>query len=127
MKRQFFAIALLMGMLSVGALSACTPSRSSQAQPETGQSDGSQTAVANPIETGAPSPEERAQKRAAVLKQIKGVLAPEQDQQLQTKLQQGEKMRTALQGLDLQADQKTKIRDILKAAYPHRNRRTQQS
>jgi Spy/CpxP family protein refolding chaperone len=39
---------------------------------------------------------------------------------LSAKLQQGEKMRKAVFSLNLTAEQKTKIQDIFKAAYPRR-------
>ena len=126
MKKQPFAvICLLIGGLSLGGLSACTPSQSS----EVSQPNSEQTVAANSSPnssseggTNRPSAAERAQKRQAVLKKIEGVLTPAQNQELQTKLQQGEKMRVALRELNLQDSQKTQITDILKAAYPHRKR-----
>jgi Spy/CpxP family protein refolding chaperone len=124
MRQQQFGIAfLLMGMLSLGGLSACTSSPSSQAS----QSDGGQENMANPSESNAPPTAERAQKRAEVRKQIEAVLTPEQVQQLQSKLNQGERMRTALRELNLQADQKTKIQDIFKAAHPNKTKQAPQS
>jgi Spy/CpxP family protein refolding chaperone len=121
--QRFRMVFLLMGVLSLGSLSACNSSPASQAS----QSDTGQANAANPSESNAPSAAERAQKRAAVRKQIEAVLTPEQVQQLESKLKQGEKMRKALRELNLQADQKTKIQDILKAAYPHRSKPPQQS
>ncbi len=124
MKHQQFGMAfLLMGVLSVGSLSACSSSPSSQAS----QPDAGQAVAASPSESNAPSAAERAQKRAAVRKQIEAVLTPDQAKEFKSKLSQGEKMRQALRDLNLQSDQKTKIQDILKAAYPHRTKSTQQS
>jgi hypothetical protein len=124
MKQQQFGIAfLLMGMLSLGGLSACTSSPSSQAS----QSEGGQQNMANPSESNAPPTAERAQKRAEIRKQVEAVLTPEQVQQLQGKLNEGERMRKALRSLDLQADQKTKIQDIFKAANPTQDRPMQQN
>lgn len=48
----------------------------------------------NNAQNKAQSPE-RAQRREAMRKQIETVLTPEQSQQLQTKLQQGTRMREA--------------------------------
>jgi Spy/CpxP family protein refolding chaperone len=124
MKQQQFGIVfLLMGILSLGGLSACTSSPSSQAS----QSEGGQQNMANPSESNAPPTAERAQKRAEVRKQIEAVLTPEQVQQLQGKLNEGERMRKALRSLNLQADQKTKIQDIFKAAYPNQAQQAPQS
>jgi Spy/CpxP family protein refolding chaperone len=116
MRQQQIGMAfLMMGMFSLGGLTACTSSPTSQVS----QSDRGQGNMANPSESNAPPTAERAQKRAEVRKQIEAVLTPEQVQQLQSKLNQGEKMRKALRELNLQADQKTKIQDIFKAAYPN--------
>jgi Spy/CpxP family protein refolding chaperone len=55
------------------------------------------------------------------------VLTPEQVQQLETKVKGGEKMRKALSELNLTAEQKTKIKDILKTAYPRGQKQSQTS
>ena len=126
-KHPFAAICMLIGGLSLGGLSACTPSQSTEAsqpsadQTMTARSSGSPE-TSSEGGTNRPAAAERAQKRQAVLKQIAGVLTPAQNQELQIKLQQGEKMRAALRELNLQDSQKTQITDILKAAYPHRKR-----
>ncbi len=57
-------------------------------------------------------------------KQIEAILTPEQSQQLQAKLQQGSKMREAMASLNLTADQKAKIRDIMKS---YRSQRSEQA
>jgi Spy/CpxP family protein refolding chaperone len=122
-QQQFGMTFLLMGMLSLGGLSACTSSPPSQVS----QSEGGQQNMANPSESNAPPTAERAQKRAEIRKQIEAVLTPEQVQQLQGKLNGGERMRTALRSLNLQADQKTKIQDIFKAANPTQDKPMQQN
>jgi Spy/CpxP family protein refolding chaperone len=127
MKKQPFAvICLLIGGLSIGGLSACTPSQSSESQVNADQTTAANSNSSSSSEGGTnrPSAAERAQKRQAVLKKIEGVLTPAQNQELQTKLQQGERMRAALRELNLQESQKTQITDILKAAYPHRKRQS---
>ncbi|MER3475525.1 MAG: hypothetical protein C4287_01665, partial [Leptolyngbya sp. ERB_1_2] len=70
---------------------------------------------------------ERSKRREAVRKQVEAVLTQDQVQQLETKLQQGEKMRQALSEINLTADQKTKVQDILKTAYANRQKSEQQS
>lgn len=148
MKRTNIASAfLLVGVLLVGGLSACTPSNASEAtQPE--------TTAANPVSSGQPKADsassqaaqavvaaatpassaqpkatdaERAQKRDRVRKQVEAVLTPEQVKQLETKVKGGEKMRKALSELNLTAEQKTKIKDILKTAYPRGQKQSQTS
>jgi Spy/CpxP family protein refolding chaperone len=114
---------LLMGMLPLGGLSAYTLSLTSQSL----QSDVAPVNAANLSESNAPPTAERAQKRAEVRKQVEAVLTPEQVQQLQGKLNEGEKMRKALRALNLQADQKTKIQDIFKTAYPAQDQQMQQN
>ncbi|MGB8689146.1 MAG: hypothetical protein WCD53_17655 [Microcoleus sp.] len=123
MKRTNIASAfLLVGVLLVGGLSAGKPSNASEAtQPE--------TTVANLVSSAQPkaTDAERAQKRDRVRKQVEAVLTPEQVQQLETKVKGGEKMRKALSELNLTAEQKTKIKDILKTAYPRGQKQSQTS
>ena len=108
MKRSI-ATTLLLGALLTGGVSACsqtTPSETPQAKTDTMSSNASQTDNAQSTD--------RAQRREAMRKQVEAVLTPEQSQQLQTKLQQGVKMREAMASLNLTPEQKTKIRDIMK-------------
>lgn len=75
----------------------------------------------------AASPEQKAawkQKREAVRKQVEAVLTPDQVKDLEAKLQQGEKMRRAVSSLNLTPEQKTKIDEIFKTAYAHREKPT---
>ncbi len=58
-------------------------------------------------------------------KQIEAVLTPDQVKQLESKLQQGEKMRDAMRELNLSEDQKTKIREIYKSARANRQQQSQ--
>lgn len=60
---------------------------------------------------------EREQRREARRKQIEAVLTPDQVQQLQAKLKNGDKLRSAISSLNLTADQKTKIQIILEKSY----------
>ncbi len=128
MKKLMIAATLLVGTLMMG-VSACGQSNSAQ----TPQSDATSASPSNSAPsntTSAPDEAqkaERAQKREAVRKQIIAVLTQEQAQQFQTKVQSGEKMRQALRELNLTADQKTKIQDILKAAYPRQQQGSQKS
>jgi Spy/CpxP family protein refolding chaperone len=58
-------------------------------------------------------------------KQIEAVLTPDQMKQLESKLQQGDKMRDAMASLNLTAEQKTKIREIYKSARAQRQGQSQ--
>ena len=148
MKRTTIAPAfLLVGALLIGGLSACTQSNASEAtQPDTtaanpvssdqakADSASSQTALpvaatATPANSAQPkaTDAERAQKREELRKQVEAELTPEQVQQLETKVKGGEKMRKALSELNLTAEQKTKIKGILKAAYPRGQKQSQTS
>src|SRR6476469_1689160 len=147
MKRTTIAPALvLVGALLVGGLSACTQSNASEAtQPDTtaanavssdqAKADSASTQTAQPVAaTANPSSAqpkatdaERAQKREELRKQVEAVLTPEQAQQLETKVKGGERMRKALSELNLTAEQKTKIKQILKAAYPRGQKQSQTS
>jgi Spy/CpxP family protein refolding chaperone len=120
-RQQVGIVCVLAWILSVGALSACTSPQSSQES----QADLGRTAAIASSDPNAPFAADRAQKREEVRQKIEAVLTPEQLQQLKTKLKQGEKMRVALKELNLQADQKMKIRDILRAAYPRHNKQVQ--
>ena len=147
MKRTTIAPAfLLVGALLIGGLSACTQSNASEAtQPDTtaanpvssdqAKADSASSQTAQPVAaTATPSSAqpkatdaERAQKREELRKQVEAELTPEQVQQLETKVKGGEKMRKALSELNLTAEQKTKIKGILKAAYPRGQKQSQTS
>ncbi len=141
MRRTLTTTALL-GTLLMGGITACSQSNTPQSpQAETAPSN---AAPANPAASNtssdntssgntssgntssgnmAQSPD-RAQRREAMRKQIEAILTPEQSQQLQAKLQQGSKMREAMASLNLTADQKAKIRDIMKS---YRSQRSEQA
>ncbi len=119
MKKQTIVVTFLVGALMMG-VSAC--GKSDSAQTPQADSTASSTNSAQSNTTSAPDQSQktdRAQKREAVRKQVLAVLTQEQAQQFQTKVQSGEKMRQALNELNLTEDQKTKIQGILKTAYPH--------
>ncbi|MBH8576211.1 hypothetical protein I8752_25110 [Nostocaceae cyanobacterium CENA369] len=123
LKKQIIAPTFLLATILIAGITGCTGSNS----PNVSQGDNSGTNVSENAPTtnnSKPDRQERAQNRQAVLKQIETVLTPDQTKQLEAKLQQGEKMRQALSSLNLTADQKTKIQDILKTAYPHRQRQS---
>ena len=147
MKKTTIAPAfLLVGALLVGGLSACTQSNASEAtQPDTtaanpvsseqAKVDAASSQAAQPVAATSTSSSaqprgtdaERAQKREELRKQVEAVLTPEQVQQLETKVKGGEKMRKALSELNLTAEQKTKIKEILKTAYPRGQKQSQRS
>ncbi|WDD36608.1 hypothetical protein PQG02_36405 (plasmid) [Nostoc sp. UHCC 0926] len=124
-KKQIILPTLLLATILIGGMTGCTSSKS----PDVSQGEDSGTKVSNtngsaPNSPGANTPE-RAQKREAVRKQVEAVLTPDQVKQLSAKLQQGERMRKAVLSLNLTAEQKTKIEDIFKTAYPHRQGQSQ--
>lgn len=112
------AIVLLLAAALTSGMAACSQSNS----PQAAQSD-TASATSNST-TDASKAAERAKKREAVKKQVETVLTPAQTKEFETKIQQGTKMRKALASLDLSSEQKTKIQEILKAAYPHRQQKS---
>jgi len=118
MKRTTLTKILLMAMILSGSITACSQSQEAdRSQPDTAQSN---TTQQNTAPANTPSSPTRAQRSQAIRKQIETVLTPEQTQQLETKIQQGERMRQALSSLNLTPEQKTKIQEILKASRPRR-------
>ncbi|MEH2192875.1 MAG: hypothetical protein V7K98_09565 [Nostoc sp.] len=120
-KKQIILPTLLFATILIAGMTGCTSSKS----PDVSQGDNSGTKVSDtntsaPNTPGANTPE-RAKKREAVRQQVEAVLTPDQVKELSAKLQQGEKMRKAVFSLNLTAEQKTKIQDIFKTAYPRRN------
>ncbi len=118
-KKQIIAPTLLFATILLGGLVGCSDSSKS---PEAVNPDASGTKVSQSTTTPSsskPDSAERAQKREEMLKKIEPILKPDQVKQLKEKLQKGEKLRKALYSLDLSPDQKTKIQDIFKAAYPN--------
>ncbi|MHC5741486.1 MAG: hypothetical protein ACYTXT_06170 [Nostoc sp.] len=116
-KKQIILPTLLFATILVGGITGCTSSKS----PDVSQGDNgtkvSDTNTSSPSSPGANTPE-RAQRREAIRQQVEAVLTPDQVKELSAKLQQGEKMRKAVFSLNLTAEQKTKIQDIFKTAYP---------
>lgn len=124
-KKQIILPTFLLATILIAGMTGCTSSKS----PDVSQGEDSGTKVSNtnasaPNSPGANTPE-RAEKREAVRKQVEAVLTPDQLKQLSAKLQQGERMRKAVLSLNLTAEQKTKIQDIFKTAYPHRQGQSQ--
>ncbi|MEH2144554.1 hypothetical protein [Nostoc sp.] len=119
-KKQIILPSLLLVTILIGGITGCTSSKSPDvAQREDSGTKVSDTNASAPNSPGANTPQS-AEKREAVRKQVEAVLTPDQVKQLSAKLQQGERMRKAVLSLNLTAEQKTKIQDILKTAYPHR-------
>ncbi|MDZ8221453.1 hypothetical protein [Nostoc sp. ChiVER01] len=120
-KKQIILPILLFATILIGGMTGCTSSKS----PDVSQgNDGTKVSDTSTTSPGANTPE-RAQKREEVRKQVEAVLTPDQVKELSTKLQQGEKMRKAVLSLNLTAEQKTKIQNIFKTAYPHRKGQSQ--
>lgn len=119
-----YAIPLVLSALLLAGITACNRSDSSTDAPQTNSAAASQqdNSQAQAYQTA-----ERTRRREAMRKQIEAVLTPEQAKQLDSKLQQGEKMRQALSELNLTADQKTKIREAMQAARANSQQPAQQS
>ena len=100
---------------SSATVAATTPQASPA--PTTTPSDTPQTSSSTTPERDKARDKEREQRRNARRKQIEAVLTPDQVQQLQAKLKQGEKLRSAISSLNLTADQKTKIQIIMEKSY----------
>ncbi|MEH2234574.1 MAG: hypothetical protein V7K71_33960 [Nostoc sp.] len=122
-KKQIILPTLLLATILIAGMTGCTSSKS----PDVSQGNDSGTKVSDTSTTNSPAANtpERAHKREEIRKQVEAVLTPDQVKELSTKLQQGEKMRKAVFSLNLTAEQKTKIQDIFKTAYPHRKGKSQ--
>ncbi|MHC5724509.1 MAG: hypothetical protein ACYTXY_10220, partial [Nostoc sp.] len=116
-KKQIILPTLLLATILIGGITGCTGSKS----PDVSQGGDGATKVSDTTNSPASNTPGRAEKREAVRKQVEAVLTPDQAKQLSAKLQQGEKMRKAVLSLNLTAEQKTKIQEIFKTAYPHRS------
>ena len=121
-KPPAITIPLLLSALLLASIAAC--SHSDSVPPHT---DNAQTAVAPTPPAAAKAPATAADKaksartgkerREAIRQQLATVLTPDQAKQLETKMQQGKKMRQALTELNLTAEQNTKVQEIFKAAH----------
>jgi Spy/CpxP family protein refolding chaperone len=126
MKPTAIATTIISALLLGGVLTACNQASSpdsSQTSPSPIASTISQ-ANSSPATTPSDTPQanssttpEREQRREARRKQIEAVLTPDQVQQLQAKLKQGEKLRKAIDSLNLTADQKNKIQIVMEKSY----------
>jgi len=123
-----YAIPLALSALVLVGITACKRSDSASTAPQTDSTQTNAPASSQDnSQAKAYQTTERSKKREAVRKQVEAVLTQDQVQQLETKLQQGEKMRQALSEINLTADQKTNVQDILKTAYTNRQKSEQQS
>ncbi len=122
-KKQIILPTLLFATILIGGMTGCSSSKS----PDVSQGNDSGTKVSDTSTTNSPATNtpERTQKREEIRKQVEAVLTPDQVKELSAKLQKGEKMRKAVFSLNLTAEQKTKIQDIFKTAYPHRKGKSQ--
>lgn len=126
MKLTAIATTIISALLLGGVLTACNQA-SSPDSPQTSPSTVASTisqANSSPATTPSNTPQangsttpEREQRRDARRKQIEAVLTPDQVQQLQAKLKNGDKLRNAVASLNLTADQKAKIQIIMEKSY----------
>ncbi len=130
MKPNAIATTIISALLLGGVLSACnqasspdnTQTSSATVTATTSQENSTLTTTPSdtPQASSSTTPErdkEREQRRDARRKQIEEVLTPDQVQQLQAKLKNGEKLRNAISSLNLTADQKNKIQIIMEKSY----------
>lgn len=111
MKPTAIATTIISALLLGGVLTACN-----QASPLENKTSPA-NAVSNTPQANSSTSPEREQRREARRKQIEAVLTPDQVQQLQAKLKQGEKLRKAIDSLNLTADQKNKIQIVMEKSY----------
>ena len=122
MQKSTITTTALVFTFILGGMTACNHSNSSPSS----QSEASPATTSQaPSTTNNPQSAERAQKRQTLRKQIEAIMTPEQLQQLQKRLQAGDKMRKALKSLDLTANQKAKIHEIFKTAHAQQNSQEQ--
>lgn len=134
MKPNVIATTIISALLLGGVLTACNQAsppdntQTSSAPVATTTSQASSAPTTTPSDTpqanSSTTPEgdkerdpEREQRRDARRKQIEAVLTPDQVQQLQAKLKNGDKLRNAIASLNLTADQKNKIQIIMEKSY----------
>lgn len=125
-----YVIPLAFSALLLAGITACNRSDSSANAPQTdaaSQPTNAQGSQPNNSQAGAYQTAERTRRREAMRKQVEAVLTPEQAKQLDSKLQQGEKMRQALSELNLTPEQQTKIREAMKAARANSQQPAQQN
>lgn len=122
MQKSTITTTALIVTFVLGGITACNPSNFSPSpQSEASPANSSQA----PSTTNTPPSIEHAQRQQTLRKQVEAILTPVQQQQLQKRLQEGEKMRNALKGLDLAPNQKTKIHEIFKTAHAQKNSQEQ--
>lgn len=130
MKPNAIATTIISALLLGGVLTACnqasplenTQTSSAPVAATTSQASSAPTATPSdtPQANNSTTPErdkEREQRREARRKQIEAVLTPDQVQQLQAKMKNGDKLRNAISSLNLTADQKNKIQIIMEKSY----------
>ncbi len=106
--------------LSVILLAGITGCKSSDNQPKATENSSSPSEVNSGGNNQARSPEAM-KRREETRNQVKAVLTPAQIKELETKMQAGEKMRQALNSINLSTDQKTKIEGIYQAMRANRS------
>jgi len=126
--------ALLIGSVLTACNQASSPDTQTSSAPDTSQTSSApaKTPAKTPAITSDNTPQansstkpernqerdqQRQQRRDARRKQIEEVLTPEQVQQLQARLKEGGKLRSAINSLNLTTDQKNKIQIIMEKSY----------
>lgn len=110
---------------------AASPVSSSETKADAAASKDAKSDVVAANSTNSQKPKlsdaERAQKRKEVSQKLAKVLSAEQYKELNAKLKSGKKMRKALTEINLTAEQKPKVKAIIKEAYPRAAQNLQKS
>lgn len=111
------AITLLLASLLGMGISSCNQNPTAVKQPK------SEITTTN---TSSSAPD-RVQRRLAMQNKIKAILTPAQVQQLDAKIKDGDKMRTAMKTIDLTTDQQAKIKEIYQSARAERKQSSEEN
>ena len=120
MKKQQIIASLLLAIVLMTGLAGCKSSENSSSSEQTKTEQAATTSTENSTEGKKTRSPDAQKRREEIRAKIKALLTPEQVQKLDSKMQAGEKMRQALTGINLTADQKTKIDAIYKTARANR-------
>jgi Spy/CpxP family protein refolding chaperone len=125
MKQQQMIAPLVLATILMTGIAGCNSVQTAQS-PDQPTTESTSTTSDGKSAEGKQARSPAAQKRREeIRKQIKAVLQPEQVKQLESKMQTGEKMRQALNSVNLTAEQKTKIEAIYQTARANRQAESQ--
>jgi Spy/CpxP family protein refolding chaperone len=120
MKKQQIIAPLVLAIILMIGIAGCKSSPTAQSPDRSTTESSSTTSEEKSAEQKQARSPAAQKRREQIRKQIKAVLQPAQVQQLESKMQTGEKMRQALNSVNLTAEQKTKIEAIYQTAHANR-------